>query len=148
MYIPLAWLFLAYLWRLASANVEKTIFLAPSFSPLPSDTGLDDLGLERLSPLTPVLRTYLNASFPTDDAPLGAESWYFLDNLTPGKRYEVRICYLATVRMHTYIHLPYQITNKLIQSIATHLIQSLNAHSSGHNGGCGTILLNQPLLIL
>lgn len=130
MYILLVWFFLAYLWLPARANVEKTIFLAPSPSPLPSDTGLDDLGLERLSPLIPVIRTYLNASFPTDDAPLGTESWYFLDNLTPGQRYEVRICYLATVRKH--IHLPYRIT-KLIRLTATNLIHSLNPLSSGHN---------------
>lgn len=91
---------LASLWLPANANVEKTIFLAPSDSPLPSDTGLDDLGLERLSPLAPALRTHLNASFPASDTPLGTESWYFLENLAAGQRYEVRICYLATVCMH------------------------------------------------
>lgn len=82
----------------ASANVEKTIFLAPAPATIPSaDVGLDDLGLERLSPLNPAVRTQLNASFPTDEAPQGTESWYFLENLNPGQRYEVRICYLATV---------------------------------------------------
>ncbi|RHZ65638.1 uncharacterized protein CDV56_101143 [Aspergillus thermomutatus] len=81
---------------LVSANVEKTIFLAPQPSPVPStDSTLDDLGLERLSPSYPTLRTYLNASFPTPDSP-GTDSWYFLENLNPGQRYEVRICYLAT----------------------------------------------------
>lgn len=89
-------LFLSSLW-LADANVEKTIFLAPSSIPIPSETGIDDLGLDRLSPLSPILRTQLNASFPTSKNPLGTESWYFLENLTPGQRYEVRICYLATV---------------------------------------------------
>ncbi|KAF7119219.1 hypothetical protein CNMCM5793_008964 [Aspergillus hiratsukae] len=89
-------LVLLSLFPLAIANVEKTIFLAPQPSPIPStDSTLDDLGLERLSPSYPTLRTYLNASFPTPDSP-GTDSWYFLENLTPGQRYEVRICYLAT----------------------------------------------------
>ncbi|KAL2868697.1 uncharacterized protein BJX67DRAFT_34056 [Aspergillus lucknowensis] len=79
-----------------SANVEKTIFLAPSTLVLPTlDPNLDDLGLERLSPEDGFLRTKLNASFPTADN-CGTESWYFLENLHPGQRYEVRICWLAT----------------------------------------------------
>ncbi|EAW08450.1 uncharacterized protein ACLA_031850 [Aspergillus clavatus NRRL 1] len=79
-----------------AANVEKTIFLAPHPSPLPStDPTLDDLGLNRLSPSAPSLRTHLNASFPTPETP-GTDSWFFLENLTPGQRYEVRVCYLAT----------------------------------------------------
>ena len=97
MYIPYFLFFISTLWIFVEANVEKTIFIAPSSTPLPSETGLDDLGLERLSPLSPILRTQLNASFPTSDNPLGTESWYFLEDLNPGQRYEVRICYLATV---------------------------------------------------
>jgi len=84
--------------HIAHANVEKTIFLAPQASTIPSEeSDLDDLGLERLSPDTPVVRTQLNASFPTDDASSGTESWFFLENLNPGQRYEVRVCWLATV---------------------------------------------------
>ncbi|KAF7585102.1 hypothetical protein BBP40_012745 [Aspergillus hancockii] len=80
----------------ATANVEKTIFLAPEPLTIPTgDPSLDDLGLERLSPSNRVLRTRLNATFPTDESP-GTDSWYFLENLTPGRRYEVRICWLAT----------------------------------------------------
>ncbi|KAJ5542401.1 hypothetical protein N7535_004821 [Penicillium sp. DV-2018c] len=79
------------------ANVEKTIFLAPEPATIPSGgPDLDDLGLERLSPERPVVRTRLNASFPTTDAPRGSESWFFLENLNPGQRYEVRVCWLAT----------------------------------------------------
>ncbi|KAJ5634815.1 hypothetical protein N7528_002657 [Penicillium herquei] len=79
------------------ANVEKTIFLAPPPTTIPSESSdLDDLGLERLSPESPVVRTQLNASFPTPDSPDGTESWFFLENLNPGQRYEVRICWLAT----------------------------------------------------
>ncbi|PLN77937.1 hypothetical protein BDW42DRAFT_175996 [Aspergillus taichungensis] len=84
---------------LTSANVEKTIFLAPSPVLIPALTpNLDDLGLQRLSPSVSYLRTQLNASFPNstnqDD---GTDTWYFLENLTPGQRYEVRLCWLATV---------------------------------------------------
>ncbi|PKY04764.1 hypothetical protein P168DRAFT_326553 [Aspergillus campestris IBT 28561] len=93
-----------------SANVEKTIFLAPSPVLVPALTpNLDDLGLQRLSPSSSYLRTQLNASFPTThDDPTsdpttdhsnrdtGTDTWYFLENLTPGQRYEVRLCWLAT----------------------------------------------------
>ncbi|KAL2821739.1 hypothetical protein BDW59DRAFT_164077 [Aspergillus cavernicola] len=87
---------------LASANVEKTIFIAPSALKIPTiDPTLDDLGLERLNPSDGMLRTKLNASFPTHEPGpgtrgVGTESWYFLENLNPGQRYEVRICWLAT----------------------------------------------------
>ncbi|KAI9372002.1 hypothetical protein BJX61DRAFT_509384 [Aspergillus egyptiacus] len=81
---------------LAAANVEKTIFIAPAPFSIPAlDPTLDDLGLERLSPTDGMLRTKLNASFPTDES-TGTQSWYFLENLNPGQRYEVRICWLAS----------------------------------------------------
>ncbi|KAJ5819892.1 hypothetical protein N7474_005483 [Penicillium riverlandense] len=82
---------------LVQANVEKTIFLAPPGSTIPSvEPELDDLGLERLSPHRPVIRTGLNASFPTTAAPEGTDSWFFVENLKPGQRYEIRVCWLAT----------------------------------------------------
>ncbi|KAJ5178799.1 hypothetical protein N7492_002009 [Penicillium capsulatum] len=82
---------------IANANVEKTIFLAPAETKVPSgEPDIDDLGVERLSPENPVVRTRLNASFPTTSSPEGSESWFFLENLTPGQRYEVRVCWLAT----------------------------------------------------
>ncbi|CAG7924840.1 unnamed protein product [Penicillium olsonii] len=78
------------------ANVEKTIFLAPPASTIPSkEPSLDDLGVERLSPQNSVVRTRLNASFPTTAAPQGSDSWFFLENLNPGQRYEVRVCWLS-----------------------------------------------------
>ncbi|KAL4802748.1 hypothetical protein BDV18DRAFT_60655 [Aspergillus unguis] len=87
----------AVLTTLASANVEKTIFLAPPAYSLPDrDPTLDDLGLERLSPSNGMLRTTVNASFPTETESRGTDSWYLLENLNPGQRYEVRICWLAT----------------------------------------------------
>ncbi|KAL3454713.1 hypothetical protein BJX65DRAFT_6553 [Aspergillus insuetus] len=86
----------AILTLLAAANVEKTIFLGPTPLAIPAlHPALDDLDLDRLSPENGILRTNLNASFPTTDK-TGTESWYFLENLNPGQRYEVRICWLAT----------------------------------------------------
>jgi hypothetical protein len=82
----------------AAANVEKTIFVAPLPWTVPAeDAAIDDLGLDRLSPADFMLRTNLNASFPTEEEPYGTESWFYLEDLTPGQRYEVRICWMATV---------------------------------------------------
>lgn len=100
---------------LTTANTEKTIFLAPFAPSFPSSSSsssissLDDIGLDRLSPPNPLLRTRLNASFPDADARAdagaeGTESWFLLEGLNPGQRYEVRVCWLATVRLYTYIH--------------------------------------------
>lgn len=84
---------------MANANVEKTIFLAPTAAKVPTrEPGPDDLGVDRLSPQSTVVRTRLNASFPSTSAPSGTDSWFFLENLTPGQRYEARVCWLATVR--------------------------------------------------
>ena len=100
--IPTLGLMLPLFTAVAQANVEKTIFLAPIPAIVPSEQpDLDDLGLERLSPQKPVVRTQLNASFPTAAAPYGTDSWFFLENLNPGQRYEVRVCWLATVRQPT-----------------------------------------------
>ncbi|KAL4967991.1 uncharacterized protein BDV14DRAFT_168828 [Aspergillus stella-maris] len=86
----------------AYANVEKTIFLAPPASSLPgTDIVPDDLlvGLQRLTHSDGFLRTKLNASFPNpeDAEDRGTDSWFFLEGLNPGQRYEVRVCWLATV---------------------------------------------------
>jgi len=91
------WGLLALCATIAQANVEKTIFLAGTATVPSVEPGLDDLGLERLSPDRPALRTRLNASFPSNDVPEGSDSWFFLENLIPGQRYEVRVCWLATV---------------------------------------------------
>jgi hypothetical protein len=100
--LPTLGLILPFFSGVVQANVEKTIFLAPAIATIPSEQpALDDLGLERLSPQSPVVRTRLNASFPTTAAPEGTESWFFLENLNPGQRYEVRVCWLATVSLCT-----------------------------------------------
>lgn len=82
----------------AIANVEKTIFTAPESAnfgdarPNLSNLRLDILSLERLS-----IRTALPVIFPTEKHPRGLSSWYTLNSLRPGQRYEVRICWAATV---------------------------------------------------
>jgi hypothetical protein len=112
-------------WLLASANVEKVIFVAPPAELLPTDASIDNLLLESFSEGQPSIRTYLNATFPTAETPKGTETWILLEELLPGRRYEVRICWLATVRHSnppiTLIILTYLATNRLLA------ISSLNA---------------------
>lgn len=81
-----------------NANVEKTIFVAPSPVALPDDSpSLDALRLPVLSPAHTVLPTQLAVHFPSASLPRGLESWYLLRALDEGRRYEVRICWPATV---------------------------------------------------
>lgn len=83
-----------------NANTEKVIFIAPSPITLPDfRPGLDDLRLDVLSPTRlRVLETNLDRQFPSNTAPRGVDSWYLLRDLEAGRRYEVRICWPATVR--------------------------------------------------
>lgn len=80
---------------LASANVEKTIFVAPSSQPVP-DASIDNLMLIPLNPQHTTARTWLNATFPTKETPKGTDTWMLLEGLSPGSRYELRLCWLAT----------------------------------------------------
>lgn len=81
------------------ANTEKVIFLAPGKVNLP-DTGpsLAELALDILSPVKSSLRASLPREFGNEPAPDGVQSWYLLNTLHPYKRYEVRVCWPATVR--------------------------------------------------
>ncbi|KAH7058916.1 hypothetical protein B0J12DRAFT_377620 [Macrophomina phaseolina] len=89
--------FFAVLFPSTLANVEKTVFVAPSAVAVPNvRPGLQDLRLTSLSPSAHVLRTFLPVAFPSDEAPRGLDHWYLLASLTPGQRYEVRICWAAT----------------------------------------------------
>ena len=84
-------------WRV-NANVEKTIFLGPGAVTLPDiRPSLDDLHLQSLSSLNPILPTQLAVQFPSKAEPHGLASWYLLSDLEEGRRYEVRICWPATV---------------------------------------------------
>lgn len=80
------------------ANVEKTIFLAPGPVTLSNvRPSIDDLHLHVLSPANTLLSTQLPVQFPSESVPRGLETWYLLRGLGVGKRYEVRICWPATV---------------------------------------------------
>ncbi|KAI6355957.1 hypothetical protein MCOR25_008040 [Pyricularia grisea] len=86
-----------------AANVEKIIFLGPDTINVPHQSPtIADLGLDVLSPdsaNTRSIRTYLEAEFPGKDEQglrKGKTTWLLLDNLKPGQRYEVRVCWAAT----------------------------------------------------
>jgi hypothetical protein len=86
----------------ASANTEKTIFNAPAPINLPSSAPtLEHLKLETLSSANSTLPKALSVAFPTKDKPQGRESWYLLQDLNEGQRYEVRVCWAATVRVNS-----------------------------------------------
>ena len=88
-----------------NANVEKTIFLGPSPVTIPDvHPSLEDLRLYSLSSLESILPTRISVQFPTDIKPHGLEYWYLLNSLEEGRRYEVRICWPATVsRLLSYL---------------------------------------------
>lgn len=82
-------------------NVEKTIFLGPdpiNIHNPQQQPNIDTLNLEVLSPLNTTLRRAVPASFPTSTFSKGSEAWFLLDRLRAQQRYEVRICWAATVR--------------------------------------------------
>lgn len=89
-------LLLSCLVSIAFANVEKTIFVAPKASEAIQDASIDNLLLTSLHPNQLTVRTFLNASFPTTNAPHGQETWALLDGLQQDQRYELRVCWLAT----------------------------------------------------
>lgn len=99
--MALKYLILAFLCVQSSlANVEKTIFLGPPTVNIPHQhPTLEDLRLDVLTPDNWSIRTRLPADFPTEKAPSGKTSWFLLDNLTPNQRYEVRVCWPATVSL-------------------------------------------------
>ncbi|PNS19993.1 hypothetical protein CAC42_7960 [Sphaceloma murrayae] len=82
---------------IVSANTEKVIFLGPQSVQLPQDgPSFATLGLNRLSPKFANYRSALPVTFPNSSHPRGLQSWYLLHDLSPGARYEVRICWAAT----------------------------------------------------
>lgn len=80
------------------ANVEKAIFLGPSAIKIPHKSPtIEDLHIDILTPEHSTLRTHIEAEFPTEQSRQGKASWYLLDHLEENRRYEVRICWAATV---------------------------------------------------
>lgn len=83
----------------AFANTEKVIFLAPEKIELPKDgPSIESLQIKTLTPAANAFRTALPVVFPNSSYPKGSQSWYVLHDLSPGTRYEVRVCWAATVR--------------------------------------------------
>lgn len=78
------------------ANVEKTIFLGPLTT---SDTVPATLPpLHQLTPESNVWHTNLSAAFPwAANHATQSATWILLEDLNPGQRYEVRVCWAATV---------------------------------------------------
>lgn len=88
---------LACLLQLAAANVEKEIFLGPPASTDP-DVSLAGHLVPQLASSEHcsncrAIRTRLNTSFVGK----GVEHWVRVNGLEEGRRYEVRICWAATV---------------------------------------------------
>ncbi|XXG96926.1 hypothetical protein Hte_003217 [Hypoxylon texense] len=69
----------------ACANTEKVIFLGPP-ALIPSAHPNVDI----LTPSNSTIRTHLEAQFPNAELPHGKATWFVLDELTEGQRYEVR----------------------------------------------------------
>lgn len=103
-----AWGFLASfaaLTPLVAANADKIIFTGPAPITYPlASPSLSDLNLDALSaPSNLTLRTHLSRTFHDDSdpenegKPRGQASWFLLDDLTQGQRYELRVCWAAIV---------------------------------------------------
>lgn len=89
--------------NIVNANAEKAIFLgpAPVNIPLQKPT-ISDLRLDSLTPENSSLRLQLPRAFPakdgaSEDAIRGEASWFLVDSLVEGQRYEVRTCWSALV---------------------------------------------------
>jgi hypothetical protein len=93
----IVWLFFTTV-TLVLGNTEKVIFLGPSSLQIPVEhPTLEYLRLDSVSPQHWALRTHLQAEFPTNSSKYGHASWFILHRLEEGKRYEVRVCWAATV---------------------------------------------------
>lgn len=91
---------IGFLVALAKANTEKIIFTAPEYINLgDARPSLSDLQLDTFTPTELQLRTALPVAFPNDQEAFGLQSWYLLQALTQGQRYEVRVCWPASVRV-------------------------------------------------
>jgi hypothetical protein len=98
---------LGLLWSVLStvANVEKTVFLTPSAVPSTSHIDLGVLDLDVLSPSKRVIRRRLPAIFANSTYPLGTITWLLLEDLAGQQRYEVRVCWAATVCLKPFRNL-------------------------------------------
>lgn len=80
------------------ANTEKIIFRAPNPITIPDfSPNLEDLKIDFVSPTRNIIRAQIVRAFPNQPEPKGLQSWYLLDSLEPSQRYELRVCWAATV---------------------------------------------------
>ncbi|KAM3566395.1 hypothetical protein ARSEF4850_000631 [Beauveria asiatica] len=93
---------LALLTRDVTANADKIIFTGPEPVTYPlASPSLADLNLDVIGPASLSIRTSLSRIFHNDSdpelrgKPRGRASWLILDDLTPGQRYELRVCWAA-----------------------------------------------------
>lgn len=86
----------------AVANTEKAIFIAPGVEEVPQHTARRSAWylavLPKLTHREFTVRVELDRGFPNGTSPFGPETWFLLEDLKPGKRYEARISWAATVR--------------------------------------------------
>ncbi|KAF3075596.1 hypothetical protein CFAM422_002297 [Trichoderma lentiforme] len=119
------------------ANTEKVIFTAPPPASLSSLDAAIQQDLPVLGPSTSwSIRTNLSRVFPLnqhDDNQQGYPSWLLLDNLTPGQRYELRVCWSAleptAFTLDTYPLTTVLSTPALLQSLTQH---AKSAHEHQH----------------
>ncbi|KAM0474796.1 hypothetical protein ACHAPX_007317 [Trichoderma viride] len=117
------------------ANTEKAIFTAPepiTLSNIPP--ALEGQNIPVLGPSTRwSIRTNLTRVFPLSQEETGQEeqgypSWLLLDNLTPGQRYELRVCWSAlqptAFTLDTYTLSTIFSTPSLLQSLTQHTTTS------------------------
>ncbi|KAI9901728.1 hypothetical protein N3K66_003545 [Trichothecium roseum] len=145
--------------QLVTANTEKVIFLGPPAInvPLGAPT-ISDLNLDVLTPDSSSIRTNLTRVFPTIDPALlteldadadgkrrleqvrpGFYSWFVLDGLSEGQRYELRVCWSAL--QPTSFSLDVFEVDTVWQ--IPQLIRSLNSFSRSRLPDTGTPIRNE-----
>ena len=117
--LTLVYFCLCLVLQCVSANLEKVVLLGPPPFTLPSENpNLEDLHLLTLSPLLPSLRLQVEAAFPSNESQQGKPTWFLLQGLSEGRRYEVRVCWPATVRNSSpssiLPHIPTEVINIFI----------------------------------
>ena len=91
----------AFCFQFALGNVEKIIFKGPAPLSIPSEgPTLENLQLLTINPTNATLRTPIQPMWANEEFPKGTTSWFIMHNLTEGQRYELRLCWAATVSTH------------------------------------------------
>lgn len=116
------WLALLVGTVIVAANTEKAIFVAGEGTQKSGDAfaSLASIAssLPRLTPDFNAWRTGLPAVFPwAANFPTNGTTWVLLDELTEGQRYELRVCWGATV---SPISTQDAVQSSLLTTIATH----------------------------